>query len=134
MNTELNEKNALVAEKIMGWSVFRDTDKPNWDELIPSFPCFVIHTSGGAYVMRDNYATQSDEFWSPFTEIKDAFEVVKRMISLGFVQWAICDDEVYFQNGIDASDHPNEFKGGAVFNDGEIEKNICLAALKAIGN
>lgn len=120
---------ALVAERVMRWSVVRvPTIEGGLDEWWSeqTYPLFAIHPEGGQWLMESLYNIESKAF-QPSTEIACAFQVVEKMREQGWRVEMDSDEEGW---GVSILKGVNK-EGYA---DAEsLPRAICLASLKATG-
>ncbi len=111
---------ALVAEKVMGWTFYRQRLHPNHTFLTQTW--------------RTEHGSIMPSMWTPTTEIAQAWEVVERMVKLGW--------NVRIMNYGIAPELPDcepwrcDFiRVGAlsIKAASALPLAICLAALKAVG-
>ncbi|GAB7387388.1 hypothetical protein BSNK01_12240 [Bacillaceae bacterium] len=109
------ELDALVAEKVMGWTYRK---LPTLDE--------------GAWVIEEKEPVIWESRWKPSIRIKDAWLVVEKMIDSGFDLHLDAD----WKNGVYYYCEFSNLIGGLGVFGHEAETAplaICLAALKAVG-
>ncbi|HAM42103.1 MAG TPA: hypothetical protein DCP69_12450 [Candidatus Omnitrophica bacterium] len=113
------ELDALVAEKVMGWTITAWASGEPWGNRE------IFEPSGrGPHRKAAHVPTYS-------TDIAAAWEVVKKLDADGLV-WAIADDEVYFAKG-DPDSPDYRFGGVGLYPFVDKPLAICRAALKALG-
>lgn len=111
------EIDALVAEKVMGWSRYHDGAWLTAEEL---------PDHGGFRIISGS--------WSPSTDIAAAWQVVERMRFLG---WRMCsyvnpDETAAIRYCVDYH-LPYRPTAGYCHNNESMPAAICLAALRALG-
>ena len=142
--TPSRELDALVAEKVMGfgWAANKvaRSDSPQGSRFPVGFD-FLVPNPGNKLEWKKATGKKAREstYFVPYysTDIAVAWTVVDRMLKMGFSEWLISDDEVYFQRGRlngnsmkQTADYAFGCHGNA---PGKTPEAICLAALKALG-
>jgi hypothetical protein len=116
---DLREIDRLVAEKVMGWSIYKEKSGFEW---------YAVVEDGKFKFIR------SVETFEPTKDIRDAWKVVeklreRRIFSL-YDAWDEDDNKIFCAN-FEYNDtyHVVDYKGYA----GTATLAICLAALKSVG-
>lgn len=129
------ELDALVAEKVMGLKL----------KSMRYAPCPYCGMEMRYCGQRSRCTTCSEWRDGPAkeysTEIAPAWEVIEKMVELGFDGWNVGDDEVYFEDSSTSPSHtsaaanvekPYRFGAAIPSNLWDTPRAICLAALKAV--
>lgn len=122
------EKDALVAEKVMGWLQW--TGDGDWDG--PEDATFFRDWDDGAGVAVYKPSTEEPAFYfSPSTDISAAWEVVEKIKDKIFgIWWEREPGSKQWSVTLNAVD---SYSGAENFEHDRIEMAICLAALRVVG-
>lgn len=118
------ELDALVAERVMGWTVNRTNDR-HWHTVGP--------TGRERHILigRDCCAGQHDydsHAFMPSTDIASAWLVVEKLNATGWLCDLFRNQMMTHWHVAFAKDHTDSF-----VNDASAPLAVCLAALKAVG-
>lgn len=114
---------ALVAERVMGWPVFR----PPINTEPKPYPCVYLLDSGSVFLDR---AVGQREGWYPCSDIASAFLIVEQMRDRGYRFTFTFDPEQEARCDFGRFGDPVSSLGHA--QHGSPARAICHAALKAV--